>query len=179
MRIDAVVLPAEGTDEVAELVLRQVEAGHVQQWMLLYQEPTDDVFVVAAPPTAVHVDTAGGRPQRWVHIPLIGVDEPLEVKATARVDIVYGADLEGLAPLLDPDLYAEEEEGLARNGMCHELAPATEGQPDDDEPVYCGRPSIPGSFYRACTAHDENRIVDSDELVSRQFEPTYGPPIAP
>ncbi len=186
MHLDAVVLPTEGTDEMQEVNLDTVEAGAAQQWMLIYLEDGDRVFAVADAPTAFQSDPADGRPVRWVSIPLIDAD-PLEVPATLRLEVVYGNDPESLQPLLDLDLYPEaDQEALARNGMCpeavtdDELEPGTpaaaagsEPEPDP-EPVYCGRPSDPASFYRACTDHDARRREESQRYEARQFEPTYG-----
>lgn len=182
MRIDAVVLPEEGSQDQPDVTVDAVDGGHVQPWMLVYVEESDEVFVVTAVPVPFQRDGDGGRLERWVQIPLAGVEEPLEVAATESLDIVYGADLDQLHDLLDPDLYSDEEEGLAQNGMCHRIAHVDEEIVDGQTveiPVYCGMPSDPNSIFRYCTRDDQVRREDSDRIVGRRFEPTYGLPAAP
>ncbi len=177
MRINAVVAPEN--DEGQEVVVDEVDAGHVQRWMLLYDEETGFVFPAAAEPVAFH--PAGlARAERWVSIDLVGAAAPVEHLATARVVIVYGpVDLDELEPLLPTDLYNEEEEALAHNGMCHETVGEVDITDENGvvvtEPVYCGRPSVPGSYYRDCSDCDLTRRSDSERFVSRQYAATYGP----
>ena len=182
MKIDAIVLPDPNAEQEAEVILDDVDAGHVQETMLLYNDETDELFPVVGEPVPFHRESPTGRQERWMRIQLLGVEEPLEVHATDRVDVVYGAELvDELAPMLDPDLLSEEEEALARNGMCHEQIPpdpdADVVARDDDEPeavVYCGRPSFPDSYYRFCEPCDLNRREESEHFMGRQYGPTYG-----
>ncbi len=170
------VIPAAGEDIEPEVTLDDVEAGHLQAGMLLYAEDTDRVFVVAGEPAAFQRQD-GDRPTRWVQITLVGA-EPIEARAIDRVDVVYGAELATLQPMLDPDLYTDETEALARNGMCPEQLDATDpadpaGNSEPPEPMYCGRPSDPGSYFRACTECDTLRRQHSAAYERRSFDGTY------
>lgn len=186
MRLDVEIL---GTDKVdPEVSTEEVEAGHVQPWMLLHNEDTGEVYAVAADPQPFQKTGDDGRLERWVEIPLTGwVGEPVTALATDMVDMVFGADLDQLHDLLDEDLLSVEQEALARNGMCprridDEIEPEAQPGRDDHEdlpPVYCGRPSDPGSYYRYCVECDQIWRNLSDRVVGRRFGPTYGPIPAP
>jgi hypothetical protein len=178
--IEAVVYGTEETP--ADVVLDDVQASGLQPWMLTVEPDTGELFVVLEAPEPFHPEEAG-RPRRWVRVLLTGKDENghgvLEAAATDRIDIVYGADPDLLQPMLPEDVYTTEEEALARNGMCHERA----ARPDDEEvaegeeepePVFCGRQSSPDSVYRFCADDDQRRREESDDLVHRGYEPTYG-----
>lgn len=152
-----------------QVTIDDIEAQHLQPWMLYREPDSGRVFVVAADPEPFVPADVVARPHRWVSVPLLGLDEPLSAPATDRVDIIYGAPLDGLQPLLDDDLYTSEGEALARNGMCPELVDV-EGV---DESVWCGLPSDPESCYRCCVGHDQERRAESDDLVQRGFTATY------
>jgi hypothetical protein len=177
-----VILDADvvGTDkEGPEVVVEDVEAGHLQPWMLILDGDTHELFVVAEDPEPFHAASPTGRTERWVRVRLDGVETPFEVPATSRVDIVFGADVDGLQPVLEEDLYAVEQEALARNGLCHEKIAVESGDGSPETVMFCGRPSDPDSFYRFCTGCDSVRREESDVIAGRQFAPTYGPIPAP
>lgn len=168
-------------DAEAEVVVDEIEAGNLQPWMLLVaEEDTGHLHVTIGDPAVGHEVTEGGRIERWVSVPVFE-SEPVALAAVERVLIVYGTPPEALLELMPEDVLTVQEEALARNGLCHDrvVVHEDEDEPADDEqdeepPLFCGRPSDPDSFYRACPEHDLVRREKSDELVRRGYEPTYG-----
>jgi hypothetical protein len=166
VKLEAAIVGADGTD--AEVLTDLVQAQHLQPGMLHHDPESGEVFIVAADPEPY---LAGeGRPERWVNVALAGAEQPLSAPATARVHVVFGAEPDALQPLLDADLYDAAEEALASNGMCPERL-----EPDaDGEPRWCGLPSDQDSYYRLCSDHDADRREESDDLVHRGYQPSYG-----
>ncbi len=172
MKIDADV---QGDAGAPEVVTEQVQAQHLQQWMVIYVD--DDEFdVVMEPPAGFRRDDDTGRPQRWVRVDMLE-GEPLTEPATSMVDILFGTPVDQLQPMLDEDLYTDAQWALATNGMCHE--DVTDDEDDDDVIVYCGKPSDPDSVYRLCPTCDEAREQKSDDLADRRgYRPVYGQVVA-
>lgn len=180
MQINAELVAVDGVGP--DVVVDELAAGNVQTWMLLVaDEDTGHLHVVLGDPAASQIVTDDGRIERWVSIPVFEA-EPVVALAAERFLIAYGTPPEQLLDLLPEDVLTVEEEALARNGLCHDRIeqPAddhpTGGQDEDaeEEPLFCGRPSDPDSFYRACAEHDLARREKSDALVLHGFEPTYG-----
>ncbi len=183
MKLNVEVLGS--TEHPPDVLSEEVEAGHLDVFMLVYDPDADEVDIVASEPEAFQKDGAGGRPERWVRLLLADVEDPFEAPATGVQLIVYGAEPEGLQPMLDADLLTFAQEALAHNGLCSELVdddqPAAEpGGEVDERPVYCGLPSDPGSRYRACAAHDQARREQDERIIRREYPAgTYGPIPAP
>lgn len=168
MRIDAVIV-----GDAPEVTTEIVAAQAVQPWMLLYDISEDDLQVVTEDPEPFRPETPAGRPERWVTLTVLD-DEPITAAATAGLEVVLGAEVEDLQPLFPEDLYTPQEWALAYNGMCQEKTDDGDEEDDDEEPVWCGRPSDPVSLYRSCTEHDEARRRQSETVAARGYEPTYG-----
>lgn len=166
-----------GTDEEpAEVMTRLVMAAHLQQWMLLLDEETSEVHPIVTPPEPYEQTDGYGRPERWMQIPLHGVDEPLREVAGTRVAIVFGTPIDQLLDMPPLDLLTVEDEALAANGMCHHrIEPDVEDEQHEEEPdtIWCGRFADPRSFMRFCAAHHEARLDDNEEVTARGYDPIY------
>lgn len=162
--------------DVPQVSTEQVEAGQLDPLMLVYDPADGEVDIVAVEPAAFQQDGPDGRPERWVRILLADVADPVDLPATSKQLIVYGADPATLQPMLDPDLLSTAQEALAFNGMCseHDDEPPDLADDEEERPVYCGLPSDPKSHYRLCPRHDDARLDQSDRLSTRNFRPTYG-----